>query len=44
MNLFVIVLSVEPKVNACFDPPTHGVFLTCTEGVFLFILDAHITD
>jgi hypothetical protein len=41
--LFATVLTDEPRINACFDSPTHGLFLTCTKGVFLFISDGHIT-
>ncbi len=44
-KLFVTVpLSIEPRINACFDPPKHVSFLISTERVLLFISDAHITD
>jgi hypothetical protein len=40
--LFATILSIESRINACFVPPTHGLFLTCTEGIFLFILNIYI--
>jgi hypothetical protein len=37
------VLTVEPRINTCFNPPTRGLFLTSTKGMFFLILDTHIT-
>jgi hypothetical protein len=39
--MFTTVLTVEPRTNACFGHPTHGLFLTCTGGMFFFISDTH---
>jgi hypothetical protein len=49
--LFTTMWTVEPRINLCFDSPTHGLcfdsltrdlFLTCTQGIFLFISDTHV--
>jgi hypothetical protein len=29
-------MTIEPRINACLDPPTLGIFLTCPEGIFSF--------
>jgi hypothetical protein len=34
--VFTTALPIEPRINTCFDPLTHGLFLTCTEGIFSF--------
>ncbi len=31
--MFATVLTVELRINTCFDPPTRGLFLTCTEEI-----------
>jgi hypothetical protein len=32
--MFATVLSIEPRLNTCSDPPTCGSFLTCTGRIF----------
>jgi hypothetical protein len=41
--LFETVLTVETRINACFYPLTRSLFLTCTEGLFIFIPYTHVT-
>ncbi len=42
--VFTTILTVEQRINACFDPPTCGLFLTCTKGIYLIISDTHVTS
>ncbi len=44
VGLFTTILTVEQRINACFDPPTCGLFLTCTKGIYPIISDTHITS
>jgi hypothetical protein len=38
-------MTVKPRINACFESPKHGLFLTCTEGIFSFyIKHAHTLE
>jgi hypothetical protein len=36
VQVFATMWTVEPKINACFNSSTRGLFLTCTEGIFFF--------
>jgi hypothetical protein len=38
-KLFTTMWSAEPRINAYFDCLTHGLFLTCTEGIFFFYME-----
>jgi hypothetical protein len=34
--VFATVQTIEPRINACSDSPSHGLFLTCREEDVFF--------
>ncbi len=41
---FATVQTIEPRINACFDPLARGLFLTCTERNILLFYTIQVHD